>query len=183
MFFLSMMVIVLYPPRLLIPFYRYVGWWFIDSRKKLCKNYYRCFLLISFDSEIMEELGLEHILNPNQLRKKWNYLVAKYKVIALWIEICSFIILSCIKYSVRTMNISSWVLIIVKCLWFGCRSCLAPLALTAQVQPHTPGPSMTTCIKPYSRYLRTHSMETVQQGPILRTSVRHLFSCHIQWNA
>lgn len=28
----------------------------------------------------MEELGLEHILNPNQLRKKWNYLVAKYKV-------------------------------------------------------------------------------------------------------
>lgn len=31
-------------------------------------------------SMIMEELGLEHILNPNQLRKKWNYLVAKYKV-------------------------------------------------------------------------------------------------------
>ncbi|CAL4067610.1 unnamed protein product, partial [Meganyctiphanes norvegica] len=30
-------------------------------------------------TEIMEELGLEHILNPNQLRKKWNYLVAKYK--------------------------------------------------------------------------------------------------------
>ena len=33
-------------------------------------------------AEIMEELGVGHILNPNQLRKKWNYLVAKYKEIS-----------------------------------------------------------------------------------------------------
>ena len=30
-------------------------------------------------TEIMEQLEIGHILNPNQLRKKWNYLVSKYK--------------------------------------------------------------------------------------------------------
>lgn len=59
-------------------------------------------------------------------------------------------------------------------LWCSCRSCHAPLALMAPVQPLTPGPSMTTCSRPSSRSPRTRCMETEQQGLTLRTFVSQI---------
>lgn len=145
----------------------------------------------------MEELGLEHILNPNQLRKKWNYLVAKYKVMVAWNYSHSFtpsgwkftsrtqllqylFSVSCVQHLCQLCSGHNY-----KCCWvntnvsltllcFSFRSCHAPQVLMATVQPLTPGPSMTTCSRHSSRSLRTPCMEIAQQGPILRTYVSHI---------